>query len=181
MASYQITITTSEGSSSFACADDQYILDAAEEAGADLPYSCRAGACSTCAGKLSSGSLDQSDQSFLDDEQIAKGFALLAWLTPQVIARSKEKPKKTSELTNPIFEIQVRKLPPGNNQHLFPFFGPAPFIPFSKHLIRPELKSPGNGARCRHGSPVDLLLQGAGEASFQGRGFACQSKARRQA
>ncbi|MCY4083515.1 MAG: ferredoxin, partial [Cyanobacteria bacterium MAG COS1_bin_9] len=36
MASYQITITTSEGSSSFACADDQYILDAAEEAGADL-------------------------------------------------------------------------------------------------------------------------------------------------
>ena len=37
MASYQITITTSEGSSSFACADDQYILDAAEEAGADLP------------------------------------------------------------------------------------------------------------------------------------------------
>lgn len=74
MASYTISI---EGGSSFACADDTYILDAAEEAGVDLPYSCRAGACSTCAGQLVSGSVDQSDQSFLDDEQMAKGFALL--------------------------------------------------------------------------------------------------------
>lgn len=74
MASYTIQI---EGGDTFPCADDTYIRDAAEEQGIDLPYSCRAGACSTCAGLLLAGTVDQSDQSFLDDEQMAQGYALL--------------------------------------------------------------------------------------------------------
>ena len=79
--SHNIKLDTPDGQFTITCPEDQYILDCAEANGINLPPGCRCGADPSSAGKLVGGiigqSVDQSDQSYLNDQQIQAGFVML--------------------------------------------------------------------------------------------------------
>ncbi len=60
----------------FQVKEDQPILEAAEQQGLSLPYSCRTGVCSVCTGRLTEGTVNQDKGSILTEEQQEAGFIL---------------------------------------------------------------------------------------------------------
>jgi ring-1,2-phenylacetyl-CoA epoxidase subunit PaaE len=58
------------------------ILDAAQAAGLDLPFSCRAGVCSTCRAKLVSGSAEMEHNVALEDWEVEAGYILCCQARP---------------------------------------------------------------------------------------------------
>lgn len=85
MATYQVSLFNKKRNIDITIPveDTMTILEAAEDQGIDLPSSCQSGSCSSCVGKVTEGEIDQSEQVFLDDEQMAKGFALLCVTYPR--------------------------------------------------------------------------------------------------
>jgi ring-1,2-phenylacetyl-CoA epoxidase subunit PaaE len=55
---------------------EESILDAGGRAGLDLPYSCRAGVCSTCRTRLVRGEVDMRANYALEDWELEQGFIL---------------------------------------------------------------------------------------------------------
>ncbi|MGB7415013.1 MAG: 2Fe-2S iron-sulfur cluster-binding protein [Thermosynechococcaceae cyanobacterium] len=63
--------------------DDQTILRAAYAADVDLPSSCNAGVCTTCAAQILEGEVAQDDAMGLGPELLADGYALLCVSYPR--------------------------------------------------------------------------------------------------
>lgn len=57
--------------------NDRYILQAAEDQGVELPFSCRNGACTTCAVRVLSGDIYQPEAMGLSPSLRQRGYALL--------------------------------------------------------------------------------------------------------
>jgi ring-1,2-phenylacetyl-CoA epoxidase subunit PaaE len=56
--------------------NDDTVLDAATRAGLELPFSCRAGVCSTCRTKVVSGEVEMAQNYALEDWELEQGYVL---------------------------------------------------------------------------------------------------------
>ena len=64
--------------------DSEYdnILDAALAAGADLPYACKGGVCSTCKCKVVEGEVKMKVNYALEDDEVANNYVLSCQAAP---------------------------------------------------------------------------------------------------
>jgi len=56
--------------------DEETVLDAAARAGVELPFSCRAGVCSTCRTKVIRGEVEMAQNYALEDWELEQGYVL---------------------------------------------------------------------------------------------------------
>lgn len=78
MAVYQVRLVNPaiDLDRTLAVSDDQYILDAAADAGIRLPAGCLQGECSVCVAKLLTGTVDQDEQKFLSPAEVETGYTV---------------------------------------------------------------------------------------------------------
>lgn len=84
MASYKVTLINQRQNftQTIDVPDTEFILNEAAEHRIKIPFECVVGSCGVCQGKLIEGSVDQSEQIFLNDRQIAEGYVLLCAAKP---------------------------------------------------------------------------------------------------
>jgi ferredoxin len=80
---YTVTINHNGATSTVQVPADQTILQVALDSGIELPSSCLAGVCTTCAAKVVSGTVEQPDAMGVSSELQAEGYVLLCTAYPR--------------------------------------------------------------------------------------------------
>jgi ferredoxin len=80
---YQVELHHQGAVHSIAVPEDKQILWAAFDAGIELPTSCNSGVCTTCAAKIISGEVDQTEGMGVSPDLSAEGYVLLCVAFPR--------------------------------------------------------------------------------------------------
>ena len=80
---FTVVCVVDDASHTFPCRADQTVLAAAEAAGVILPSSCCSGVCTTCAARVSVGSVHQPDAMGVKADLQEQGYALLCVAYPR--------------------------------------------------------------------------------------------------
>lgn len=78
----KITVLVDDEETTFEMSQKQTVLEAALKHGVDAPYSCQGGICSSCLGRITSGSAVMKKNSILTDSEIAEGLILTCQAHP---------------------------------------------------------------------------------------------------
>ncbi len=89
--------------------NDDTVLDAAARAGLELPFSCRAGVCSTCRTKVVSGEVEMEQNYALEDWELEQGYVLACQSRVQdAHSRARLRREVNHELPDDFFRCQRR-------------------------------------------------------------------------
>ncbi|MGJ5672130.1 MAG: 2Fe-2S iron-sulfur cluster-binding protein [Nostochopsis sp.] len=83
--------------------EDQTILSVADAQGLELPSSCHAGVCTTCAGQIISGTVEQSEGMGVSPELQKQGYVLLC------VAYPRSDLKIATEKEDTVYQLQFGK------------------------------------------------------------------------
>ncbi len=78
----KITVLVDDEETTFEMSKKQTVLEAALKQGIDAPYSCQGGICSSCLGRITSGTAMMAKNSILTDGEIAEGLILTCQAHP---------------------------------------------------------------------------------------------------